>query len=363
MNLIETGHHQVNGYRNPNLSSDGVITGTVKGLDSEVLLYPFEEEFDLPSALVDRCDDQCRKVEVIGQENKPFLCFWVDEADSPESFRVVTLPFIRTEFYNLITSEAGRSVYVSGFSHSKTSVRFTAYDEEGLGRVDLEKAPEVEIPAVEYVYASSFECHLLKEVDVMNRSFCNAYKNWDRAGQVNLGVQLNCCFCFSEGGPREQRQAKVDSRCIHGINHFVQAQGIRVINIETSSLANEGLSDFLINSPVPKFVGVGQIGSCDVSTNPHGVKIPAGSQATFDTTQTVAIGYLGKCHCQELVTCTHAPTAPRHRVAGNTAIELFPVKHIHYLGENQSAFVHPASLNKGGIQANSNQMRHTLGTA
>ena len=43
MNLIETGNHEVNADRDPDLGAYGVLTGAVKGFDAEVLLDPFEE--------------------------------------------------------------------------------------------------------------------------------------------------------------------------------------------------------------------------------------------------------------------------------------------------------------------------------
>ena len=56
MNFIETGYYEVNAYGDPNLAANGVFAGSEEGFDPEVLLDPFEEEFDLPATLIDCCD-------------------------------------------------------------------------------------------------------------------------------------------------------------------------------------------------------------------------------------------------------------------------------------------------------------------
>lgn len=42
MNLIETGHHEVDADGDPDLGLHGVVGGSVKRFDPEVLLDPFE---------------------------------------------------------------------------------------------------------------------------------------------------------------------------------------------------------------------------------------------------------------------------------------------------------------------------------
>lgn len=71
MHLFETGHHQVNADCDPYLGSHCVLAGAEECLDTQVLLDPFEEKFDLPASFVDRCDDFCRQIKVIGQKDQP----------------------------------------------------------------------------------------------------------------------------------------------------------------------------------------------------------------------------------------------------------------------------------------------------
>ena len=47
------GNEDIGGYGNPDLGLYRIVGGAVECLDTEMLLDPFEEQFDLPSALVE----------------------------------------------------------------------------------------------------------------------------------------------------------------------------------------------------------------------------------------------------------------------------------------------------------------------
>ena len=50
--LLDDGNENINADGDPDLGLHRVFRGTIERLDSEVLLDPSEEEFDLPTALV-----------------------------------------------------------------------------------------------------------------------------------------------------------------------------------------------------------------------------------------------------------------------------------------------------------------------
>ena len=75
MNLIETGDKEVNADSNPDLGAHGVSAGAIECFDAQVLLDPFEEEFDLPPALIDGGDLNCRELEVVGQKDETLSRF------------------------------------------------------------------------------------------------------------------------------------------------------------------------------------------------------------------------------------------------------------------------------------------------
>ena len=75
MNLIETGDQQINADRDPDLGAHCVFAWPVERFYAKVLLYPFEEQFNLPSAFIDRRNCQRRQIEVVSEEDCRFPVF------------------------------------------------------------------------------------------------------------------------------------------------------------------------------------------------------------------------------------------------------------------------------------------------
>jgi hypothetical protein len=75
--LFQDGDEEINGDGGPDLSAHRVGRGAVKGFDAQMLLDPFEEEFDLPAAALELGDRPCRRGKVVRQEDEGFAGFWI----------------------------------------------------------------------------------------------------------------------------------------------------------------------------------------------------------------------------------------------------------------------------------------------
>ena len=64
--LLDDRHQHIYGDGNPDLSFHGVLGSSVKRLDPKILFDPFEEEFDLPTALEKQRNRQRWKDKVVG---------------------------------------------------------------------------------------------------------------------------------------------------------------------------------------------------------------------------------------------------------------------------------------------------------
>ena len=51
--------------------------GAEKRLDAQMLLDPFEEQLDLPTAFVELGDGQSRKLEIVGEKPEAFVVLFV----------------------------------------------------------------------------------------------------------------------------------------------------------------------------------------------------------------------------------------------------------------------------------------------
>ena len=85
---------------------DGIFACAIKGLDSQVLLDPFEEEFDVPAGSVQLGDGEGGKSEVVGEEDQGFPGFFVAEPNAPHGFGVVFGAVDACEDDGLIAAQA-----------------------------------------------------------------------------------------------------------------------------------------------------------------------------------------------------------------------------------------------------------------
>ena len=65
-----------------------VFVGAEKRLDAQMLLNPFEEQLDLPTAFVKLRDGQSWKLEIIGEEPKALVVFFVIIDDVAQILRI-----------------------------------------------------------------------------------------------------------------------------------------------------------------------------------------------------------------------------------------------------------------------------------
>jgi hypothetical protein len=68
--LVKECHHEVNGHWYPDLGLHLIGAGTEVMFDTEVALDQLEEEFDLPTALVELGNGENGNLQVVGEEDK-----------------------------------------------------------------------------------------------------------------------------------------------------------------------------------------------------------------------------------------------------------------------------------------------------
>ena len=96
-----------------------------------MLLDPFEEELDLPAALVDLGNGERRQREIVGQEDQSALEFFVVESDAPELLGVPLLGIEAVEHDDLIALQPCGLVHGLGIESIEMEVASGPGDEEG----------------------------------------------------------------------------------------------------------------------------------------------------------------------------------------------------------------------------------------
>ena len=114
MDFFETGHEQVNADRDPDLRFDGVFGGAEERLDTQVLLDPLEEQFDVPAAFVERGDGLGREAEMIGEKDQMLARFGIAQAHSPQFVGIEFFAASALETDDLVAPQAAGSVDRTG---------------------------------------------------------------------------------------------------------------------------------------------------------------------------------------------------------------------------------------------------------
>ena len=76
--LVEDGHHEVNGDRNPDLGLHRIGAGAEVVFDAQVSFDPLEEEFDLPSRLVELGNGERRDLQIVCEEDQILFSLLVE---------------------------------------------------------------------------------------------------------------------------------------------------------------------------------------------------------------------------------------------------------------------------------------------
>src|SRR5271166_6827945 len=95
-------------------SLHGIFGCPEEAFDPQMLLDPFEEQFDLPAAFVECADGGSRQPELIGEEYQLLSRFGVPEADAPQVFGVMLAGVVTVQRDGLIANDAGGGVCGGG---------------------------------------------------------------------------------------------------------------------------------------------------------------------------------------------------------------------------------------------------------
>ena len=68
--FLENSNQDVDGDSDPYLCVHSVLGSSVECFDSKMLFDPFEEEFDLPTTLVELCNGKRREKKIVGEKDE-----------------------------------------------------------------------------------------------------------------------------------------------------------------------------------------------------------------------------------------------------------------------------------------------------
>ena len=186
--LFDDGDQDVGADGNPDLSFHGVVGGPLKGLDTQMLLDPFEEKFHLPTALVPLRDRERIQDKVVGQEYQALAGIRIDILDAAQGNRIRGRGLGSRKPDGLIAAQARPFVDRALAAATTLEVLLGAGDEEGhVGLKEIESG-EIDVTSVHHLERAGFQGEKVEGVDIVHFPRGNVDKTGDVAAQVDQGV-------------------------------------------------------------------------------------------------------------------------------------------------------------------------------
>ena len=168
-----------------------------------MLLDPAEQEFDLPSALVEGCNLNCRAFEIVGDESdRPaFVTF---DLDASQWDRQTGIALAGERYIGIgddLEPIATGLAHVAMLCRAQARVGFDPRNQESLGGVDLLPPAKVIIAFVENVGGAGFEFGLTADLDVVDGRIRNLDATRTVVVRLIDDVQLHAANASIPGGP------------------------------------------------------------------------------------------------------------------------------------------------------------------
>src|SRR3990172_8057657 len=128
--LPDDGYQDVHRDGHPDLGLHGVGRSAVEGLDPQMPLDPFEEQFHLPPLLVDIGNGLRRDGEQVGQKHKAPMVLSVVESDAAQRLRVILPGLGPHKRDDLIDADPASLVHRGRRQASEAQIPFGADHEE-----------------------------------------------------------------------------------------------------------------------------------------------------------------------------------------------------------------------------------------
>jgi hypothetical protein len=346
--FFNNGDEHVGGHGAPNLRLDCVLAVAKKLLDAQVLLNPFEKQFNLPAAFVQRSDGQGRQACVVGQNDQSLLGFGIFEADTPQVFRVVLGDIVLAQCNGLIADVATCPAHFGRLHAPGVHDAFGAGHKEGARLVHLKQASKVDLAAVHHIKRTWLQDQDVQHIDLVHLAVADVVEGVNRAPEVQQGVQLDGCLGYAKRRPLQQAQEQIDGGGIQCVDCVLEIESQVLVQIKFASALDQYCGQVGPDSPVARLVGIGQGGAVNAVTKSHGVKLArVGSKSHFDVLKTFSPRHLCKSHDSKLLGASQAPHARVATIARHDSGIACLLNELHDLSIQGLADIHrkpPRSL-------------------
>ena len=343
--LFDNGDQQVSANGAPDLRFYGVFAGAQKAFDTQMLLDPFEEQLDLPAALVQRRDDQGRQRSVVGQEDQRFAGFWVFEADASQVLGVVFADVKPVQGNALVAHQSAGAIHLGRINASGIHAALGAGHEESADLMQFVQTSKVQVAPIHHVERAWLDGQDVQDLDLVHLAVADMDEGGDIAPQVQERVQLDRRFGRAKRCPIEQGQTQVYRGRVQRVDRRVELLqfGREVFGVQGPCARDKAHRQRVVDAPVAQVQRVGQRGACGHVAQPHVKQLGlVGLQASLDVAQGFAPGQLRKGHDAKQIRAAQRANARIPGIPVDDAAKGLPRRILHHLRKQRLANVHEA---------------------
>jgi hypothetical protein len=216
--------HHVGAHRNPYLCLYGVLPGAQEGLDTQMLLDPSEEQFDLPALAVQLRDHLGLEGQVVGQTSDE-LSRLAPDHHAALGGRLVLAGIEHGEHPRLVANdERCGSTHRVRVTPLQLGIAPGAGHEECLRLVNDEEPGEVQVAPVHKAERPGLDHQSVQHVDFVRLAVGDLDETGNRAEQVEQRAQLDGRAGAAKWCPRIDRNTQIDGGRIEGVDRGIQSQ-------------------------------------------------------------------------------------------------------------------------------------------
>ena len=310
----------------------------------QMLLYPFEEKFHVPSLSIEFCDGESLVSQMVGDETVDISRGKVFIDYHAEFLWVLLLGVLLSKSDDLIADNTSLLINRHGLDNLILHIILSSCHKECAILVDdIEEPAEVHIPFVYQIDSSHLDTDFIQSVNIVNRCFGQKHEYWEIASQIKLGMQFNATLLLSEFCPRAEFETETDGTAVERIDHVVNVKPEAILRIERAHLFDKDLPQFRIDMPISELIRLSQSIAGNGIANATVIELMGNSQrvqACLYIAQTIFIGILSQAHDKQLVIAGEVSHPVIASVLGNNIIE-FPTRYeLHNLCEYYLPEIH-----------------------
>jgi len=272
---FNNGNQHVGGDGAPDLCLHRVLAVADKSLDTQMLLDPFEKQFDLPALFVQRGDSQRGQRSIVGQKHQRLADFRIFETDAPQLLRIAFRGVETVQRDELVANDSRASIDFHRIHPVRVHASLRTSHEERAHLVECGQPGEVEAAPIHHIERPRFDGQGIQHVDIAHLAVGDVDERRNVAAQVQQSMHFDRRFGRTKRCPWKKRQAQVDGRGIQSVDRVGEVDAETLVAIQFARTPDKHHRQVFPDMPVASFVGVGQRRSFDWMAKIHAIQIPS----------------------------------------------------------------------------------------